>query len=413
MIFAVMSDLHIGLAARAKDLCPVPPKVPRKDYKKYDSKSDANFRQDFVDFIASENIRANYLVLPGDITNRATPQEVALASEFILQAADALQVPHDRIVFTPGNHDVDWTVVDPTDMTGIRWDQRYVPIGSPRFHFRNLINNGDGDILSTPYFTAWTFDNLLVLSYNSASHDTPTAENGAHHGLADPLHLAQIRNYLTTNPHPEGQVRLFLVHHHMLDFSEPILDKPDFSLMTNAENLLNLLHEFGFDLVIHGHKHQPRFETHCTQTFPHLPILCAGSFSVEIDTQWAGTIDNQFHIVNVNGRDGTENNITGTITSWTNNRSRGWIPSDEFTSGIHHVIPFGNYVMPNELDVRLEPFIREWLLANDHILWSNVVGQFPELEHLPLKSAIEAFNRMARLLGRETMYKSLKHLILY
>lgn len=410
---AVMSDLHIGLAARAKDLCPEPPAASRKHRAKYNAKTDNAYRERFLQFVREKGITAHYLVLPGDLTNRADPQEVQLASEFVLQAADALNVSPDKIVFTPGNHDLDWSVFDRNDVTGLRRQQRYDPMRFERFHFKTLVDHGTGDVFSPPYFVAWTFEDLLVVAYNSASHDDPLGEQHIHHGLADPDHLVAIRQYLDGIGPPDGRVRLFLVHHHPLDFATPLPRTPDFSLMTNAEGLLALLHEYGFDLLIHGHKHHPRFDTHSNQTYPHLPVLCSGSFSVEIDTRWAGTVDNQFHLVTVSGRAGNENLITGRITSWTNNYCRGWIPSEESTCGIHHIIPFGSYVMPNELDARLEPFIREWLASHDHILWNNIVQKFPDLEHLPLNSAIDAFKRMERRLGLHSMYQTLRDLMLY
>ena len=413
MNLAVMSDLHVGLAARAKDLCPKPSRTPKKHRDRYNRKIDAAYRQKFVQFVKRERITADYLVLPGDLTNSAQPREVQLASELILEAAHALGVPHDKIVFAPGNHDVDWSVFDPNDDTGVRWGQRYDPIGHNSFHFKKLVDRGEGDVFSPPHFIVWDFNDLLVVAYNSASHDKPINKDAAHHGLADPDHFDPIRQHLSRIGPPDGRVRLFLVHHHMLDFSSPIPKTPDFSLMTNAESLLSLLHECDFDLLIHGHKHHPRFDTHSTQTYSHLPILCSGSFSIEIDTQWAGTIDNQFHLVTVNGRAGSENCLTGKITSWTNNYSRGWIPSEESTSGIHHIIPFGSYVMPHELDARLEPFITQWLAQHDHILWRQIVEAFPDLEHLPLNSAIAAFKRMEQKLCRQSMYQTLKDLILY
>ncbi len=410
---AVMSDLHVGLAARAKDFCPEPPANRRRDRSRYDRKVEDNYTQQFIEFLQQEEITADYLVLPGDLTNKAHPEEVELVSEFILRAADALGVQHEKIVFAPGNHDVDWSVLDSGDNTGVRWEQRYIPIGNQRFHFRSLIDKGDGDVLSPPHFIAWRFDDLLAVAYNSASHDTPIAKEAAHHGLADPDHLVQLRKYLDGVGPRDGRVRLFLVHHHMLNFTTPIPRIPDFSLMTNADSLLSLLHEYGFDLLIHGHKHHPRFDSHTTLTYPHLPILCSGSFSVEIDTQWAGTVENQFHLVEVDGRVGSEDRITGTITSWSNNRASGWIPSEESTHGIHHTIPFGNYVMPHELDARLEPFITLWLTKHDHILWRHIVEAFPDLKHLPLNSAIAAFDRIGQRLGRTHMYNTLKDLILY
>jgi UDP-2,3-diacylglucosamine pyrophosphatase LpxH len=413
MNLAVMSDLHVGLDSRAKDLCPAPPATPKNIRKIYDGKIENAYRQQFVQFILREHITANYLVLPGDLTSKANPREVHIASDFILQAADALSVPHDKILFTPGNHDVDWTMFDPNDDTGIRWGQRYNTMQHPNFHFKRIVDYGIGDIFSPPHFIVWNFDDLLVVGYNSASHDSPVPEDTVHHGLVDPNHCAAIREYLTNIGLPDGKIRLFLVHHHMLDFSQPMPSELDLSLMTNAENLLTLLHEFGFDLIIHGHKHHPRFETHSTLTYPHLPILCSGSFSVEIDSQWAGTINNQFHLVTINGREGAENRIKGKVTSWSHNHCKGWIPSEESTSGILHVIPFGSYVMPHELDARLEPFIRNWLIMHDHITWKQITEHFQDLEYLPLNSAIEAFRRMGQLLRRQIMYQTLKDLMLY
>jgi len=203
---AVMSDLHIGLAARAKDLCPAPPPTARKENRRYKAKTDNNFRQKFVQFVKEWPIRADYLVLPGDLTNKARPQEVEIASDFVKQAADALCVPHDKIMFAPGNHDVDWSVYDPSDKTGVRWGQRYVPIGHDDFHFRALVNLGVGDLFSPPHFTAWNFNNLLAVGYNSASHDTPVPENAAHHGLADPVHLDAIQRFLDRIGPPDVSV---------------------------------------------------------------------------------------------------------------------------------------------------------------------------------------------------------------
>lgn len=398
MKLAVISDLHVGTKARAKDLCPTPPATPKKDRDAYNRKDD-DYRQQFVDFVTKSNISADYLVLPGDLTNQALPREVEIASAFALQAADALQVPHERILFAPGNHDVDWTAFDPNDTTGVRWGQRYASLGHDNFHFRTLINRGHGDVLSPPHFIAWEFPDLLAVAYNSASHDTPTPQENVHHGLAAPEHLDAIRDYLASIGPKTARVRLFLVHHHVVEFTDPIPRTPDFSLMTNAEGLLSLLHECGFDLIIHGHTHHPRFDTHSTATYPHIPILCSGSFSVELDTRWAGTVDNLFHVITINGRSGTDNLITADVTSWTNNHARGWVPSEESVSGIHHIIPFGSYVMPADLDSLLEPIIGRRLAEHDLILWKHVVDECPQLEHLPVKSAEAAFTRLAKALG--------------
>ena len=413
MNLAVMSDLHVGLKARSKDLCPEPPVSFRKKSLKYRAKTENDYKQKFIQFVQRENIKADYLVLPGDLTDSAHPEEVKLASEFILHVADALCVPQNKILFAPGNHDLDWSVFDLSDSTGLRRQQRYDPMRFQDFHFKKLIDLGIGDVFLPPHFTAWAFSDLFAIAYNSASHDDPNGKHHIHHGFADPAHLDAMQIHLDKVGPPDGRIRLFIVHHHPIDFTNPMPSIPDFSLMTNAEGLLSLLHKHEFDMIIHGHKHHPRFDTHSTQTYSHLPILCSGSFSVEIDTEWAGTIDNQFHLITINGRFGRERGIKGIIKSWTNNHCRGWIQSTEMTGGIHHTIPFGSYVMPHELDAQLEPFIRHWLQEHDYILWRQIVDAFPDYEHLPISSAIDAFRRMGQRLNKQVMYETLKDLILY
>ncbi len=410
---AVISDLHVGLAARSRDLCPPASARDEKELWRYNNKAEAAYRKQFLEFVKEKAIVADYLILPGDVTNRAHPEEVRLASDFVKEAAAALQIPMERVVFVPGNHDVDWSVYDANDTTGLRWGQRYDPLNHQAFCFRDILSRGKGSPFANPNFLIWEFGDLLVVGYNSCSHDVPKPEVGVHHGLADPVHMIELRKSLAAIDTSDRRVRLLLVHHHPIDFANPIPRIPEFSLMTNSEQLLSIAHEFGFDILIHGHRHHPRFETHSTQTYPHLPVLCAGSFSVELDTQWAGTIDNQFHLIDITGRGGDENHVLGTVTSWSNNRARGWVPSEQSTSGIHHNIPFGSYVMPTALDGRLDPFIDNQIKKQGYVKWSDVVDAFPDLKHLPLDSAIAAFKRGADRRGRQTMYQTLKDLLLY
>lgn len=410
---AVISDLHVGLAARSKDLCPQSIACKPKDRVRYNNKAESAYRKQFVDFVTQNKISADYLVLPGDVTNRAHPEEVKLASEFINEASAALCIPPGRVIFVPGNHDVDWSVYDPKDNTGFRWTQRYDALKHPQYCFHQILASGKGDVFTHPHFLVWEFNDLLAVGYNSCSHDKPVPESGIHHGLADPAHMVELKTFLQGIDTSHSRLRLFLVHHHPIDFAGPQPGTPEFSLMTNAEQLLAIAHEFEFDILVHGHRHHPRFETHSTQTYPHLPVLCAGSFSVDLDTQWAGTIDNQFHLITVTGRGGSENRILGQVTSWSKNRARGWVPSEQSTSGIHHNIPFGSYVMPGELDARLAPLINQLLAKKNYVLWSDVVQAFGDLKHLPLDSAIAAFRRASKRLRRETMHETLKDLILY
>jgi len=224
---AVISDVHVGEGARAKDLCPA--NAPGRD-----TKSDDKYIEKFVKFLRSNSITADYLILPGDITNHAKPDEVKLASEFVEKVSAALEVGLTSIFFVPGNHDVDWSVLGLGDTTGLRRGQRYDPIRYKDFHFSSIVARGNGCVFEAPHFTIWKAPDLLVVGYNSSHHDEPKK---FHHGLIDTTHLTEMRKALESLPPTKDQLRLFLVHHHLLQYDDPTPEFPDGSIMVNAEKL--------------------------------------------------------------------------------------------------------------------------------------------------------------------------------
>jgi small GTP-binding protein len=52
--------------------------------------------------------RLDYLVISGDITNRAAPQEFEKAREFVSALIEKFGLTAERCIFVPGNHDLDW-----------------------------------------------------------------------------------------------------------------------------------------------------------------------------------------------------------------------------------------------------------------------------------------------------------------
>src|SRR6185503_1275451 len=164
---AVISDIHAGEGARSSDLCP-------RNQQKDKVRPDERYRDKFLDFLKEKNLSADFLLLPGDITHSAQPEEVQIASEFVTSAADRLNVAHENIVFVPGNHDVDWSVLKTADTTGLRRTQRYDPIAYQGFQFSSILKRAKGNLLSNPNFAIWNYSDLLVVGYNSSHHDEPS-----------------------------------------------------------------------------------------------------------------------------------------------------------------------------------------------------------------------------------------------
>jgi hypothetical protein len=152
--------------------------------------------------------------------------------------------------------------------------------------------------------------------------------------------------------------------------------------MTNAARLLDILRINRFDFLIHGHKHNPFFQTIAVNGDFPLAVLSAGSFSAELDRRWSGFVNNQFHLVTIDGRDPSSGYVFGSVNSWTYLAGHGWVPSREH-NGIQHVHPFGHYLQPAQLKKKLRTDIQSHLLKANYVLWNSIVTKYPKFAYLP------------------------------
>ncbi len=367
----ILSDLHVGKGARAGDMCP------------YENNNavDGDYIKTFINFLNDKQIHAKYLIISGDICHEAQPDEFKLASSLIINIAKRLNIPKGNIFIVPGNHDVDWSIIKnyPDDKSGVRTKQMYDPIKNKECIFNKIFRQGKPFMLEQPFFTIWEDTDILVVGYNSSWHDGPKEQ--VHHGLFANDSSKEIEKFLCNIDFSQGKIKIFLVHHHPLQYSDPLPNLPDFSTMTNSENLLTLLRKYQFDMLIHGHKHSPRFSTVTTNSGFPLVVLCSGSFSCLLDTRWSGYVNNQFHIVEIRGRDNEDKCIYGTVDSFTYLSGHGWIPS-KVHNGIVHRNYFGKYLNPEKLKEFLAPIIQEGLKLKDYIKWNNIVTNHSNLKYL-------------------------------
>jgi predicted phosphodiesterase len=388
MAIAIVSDLHVGDGARSRDLDPNDDGSGIRDEK---------YIEQFAKFCQTQGIKANALVIPGDITNHATPDEFQLASEKLNAIALALEVPTDRILFVPGNHDVDWDVMKIPDKSGTRRKQRYQPLVQANclFHHR-LSESKTGNITEEPYFCLWQYDDLLVLGQNSASHDAPDSK--PHHGLVPQASINAIDLELAAHPQKRDQLRLAIVHHHPLQYSDPVPNEPDFSAMTNSEALLKVLAKHGFDLLIHGHKHKPNFNCHMVNSYHSLPILGAGSFSYRLDPRWSGLVNNQFHRIEIHGRDDDTSRILGEVQSYSYLCGHGWLKSAS-ANGIEHSIFFGGYTTEIALRKRLISIIHDAFESSDFLDWDAESEGNSDLKYVPSAQLLRTLEHLEEDLG--------------
>jgi 3',5'-cyclic AMP phosphodiesterase CpdA len=391
---ALISDLHVGAENRGMDMCPhplLPDEVSGRcpDYV-------ATIEQQASEFKEKGDI--DMLCVTGDISNRAHAEEFKLADRAIERVANALSIPKTSVYFVPGNHDIYWPVMElnPHDFWA---PYRYAPLLQNGLTFQRRISESQfGAIDCEPYFIAWKNEKSIVLGINSAAFDGPTA--ATHSGVIRQETIHAIDTFLKELPVDFSQTRVCLLHHHPIQYSEKIPNSVDLSIAVNSENLINVLNKHSFDLILHGHKHQPRLKTHLINNCHPFVSLCAGSFSSILHPLHFDGSSNLFHIMNIDGRDQSSKGIQGTLQSWTYTTEGIWKPSHE-NRGIPAVEAFGSLATPTQIKTDLKNTIPNLMIRSTVCKWTDLVSQHPHLDFVNSNVAFKLMSEVAHELGCE------------
>lgn len=377
---AVLSDLHIGPNVRGRDLFqPATPTAIDDDYL-------GRFRR----FVDENGVTADYLMVAGDLSESARPSELVQAGRVIETVAESLGVERDRVAITVGNHDKCWAPLgfDPGDQTGITQEMSYLPINRAPGIIADVMRDRSG--LTTDCWTTFEFPDLLVLSYNSTWADGPNVK--PHYGAVDLQHIDKMRDALLSF-RDDGRFKLMLVHHHAWQYEDRI-PVPDFSVMDNAQALLELAATLRVDFLVHGHKHVPRFQVALVGDRHHLGVLCAGSFCKLLETALQDQALNQFHLLEFTGRDAQTNRALGNLKSWSFTTGHGWRPSRSDATGIDHINPFGRYASAEEVRDRLRDEVRRQLDLSSYTTWADLLAVDETLAEVPARAVREALEML-------------------
>jgi len=163
-----------------------------------------------------ETRRPDAVVLSGDLTQRAKPEQFREAREFV----DAIPVP---TIVVPGNHDVPLYRF---------WERIFTPFGAYKKHFSEELEPTYRD------------DSMIIVGINTAFNWT------LKEGRIKLDRLMQVGEQL--DQVPDGVFKVVVAHHHMIP-------PPNFGTQTvlgNAFDAMDLFSEVGVDLILSGHLHQ-------------------------------------------------------------------------------------------------------------------------------------------------------------
>lgn len=206
------------------------------------------------------------LCISGDLAHTAHVDEYDRAKQLVRRLAKIPVFGKARglgnIFLVPGNHDVLYDVLDEH-------------VRSSNFiKFYNDVLQTDLDP-GDPYSVVQIHDRIddlgiLLLCLHSAvwvRKGVPDQDRGEF----DPLQFRKVKTALEQVPAERLQaaIRIAMIHHHPV-LIPPLVER-GYDAVLHSGELLNLLRDFGFHIVLHGHKHYPYNFTYDARSPFHAP----------------------------------------------------------------------------------------------------------------------------------------------
>lgn len=371
MKIIIISDLHVGDAAVSNEFA-------------VESSGNAvknQFLDELRELAQQEAIKADYLIVAGDITNRATKEEFELASLRLKEIAEIVGVEHSKVFFVPGNHDGNWVEEENSmianENMNITIERKYNNLRFNEFFKQCLERAHSGCYYNEPYFAIWSDEYLNVIGVNSSVFDH--YNNKPHHGVIRRQDLnvldAKLSELQIAN---SNKINLLVVHHHPIQQPDLPFDIADHSILQNAATLMDIASKYNVNFIVHGHKHIPRLAQYSDDYQHPINILCAGSFSARLDDRWFQGVPNTIHQIEVDKICSVNKTPLGKVVSWSHNTGHGWT-RDESINGIPHKEFFGNRMSPVELRNQLRSSIEAFFEIQTHVKWSDLASHCADI----------------------------------
>lgn len=301
--------------------------------------------------IEEDKITADIILCPGDIADKSDDQGYISGFKFLSEIKTHVKAKH--LISTIGNHDVDSRQLFFTKFDDLpRNLNDTFPFDDQTLREKFWANN----------FCLFHKENIAVLVFNSSySHST---KDNASKSIIEESTIEQMEDAIKKLP-ADVEYKIALCHHHPNKHHN--IDYRDEDVIDKGDLLLSLLNKYEFQILIHGHKHDPR-----VNYFNSLPVLCAGSFS-SLQNVRELAADNIFHIVTL-----TKNSRYGKIKSYTYGVSSGW----HIKSGAYFPC-FTGFGYQDSINT-LADKCNSWFLKKnqDLISFADIILDIPDIEFL-------------------------------
>ena len=257
------------------------------------------------------------VIVTGDVVEQggAAKGEFENAATFLLELANQLRIPPERICVVPGNHDVNWTrgldrnarfakflesmsKFTTPHVTDGHLTPQWVNLGGIRQSIKIkllLLTSPTFSGIEDPFERAFAEALQKYVPHfspeESASLQEVLRERG---GLLDIAALgAHQLQFLAEPDTSDDTIRVAVLHHHLLP--DPQIEVAQFEAVLDSGKVLDSLIRHRFDLVLTGHKHNRRL-VHYRRGQQSLDVYTAPSLFKHEHGRAAG-----FTVINVHG----------------------------------------------------------------------------------------------------------------
>jgi len=394
MRIALISDIHFGAASATSEFA-----IQGEPIRYGEVSSAKPFFQGLIDTLQKES--PNYLFVAGDLTSTGSPLEFKYCYEKIYQLAESVNIPSENVIFSLGNHDIDWRITQPIDLYKTGSNAKYLDedINFLEVNYIKLANHWAVNIGKNATSNAASFKHLydgspltgvieredgIIFVLNSGhlcSH-----EKSRKHGCLSKHQLEWFKALLENEYVSCTKTKIVLLHHHPFNYPYPNLGR-DVSTLEEGSELHEICGQFGVNLVLHGHRHHPKAKT-ASETGWKNPVtyICAGSLSVNATHRLQGAIPNTFHIIECKGREQI------VLKNYEYSVTDGWIITQKFRKEV----PLdGNMLLGKPIttdDPEIAKLIKE-LPTNKKIAFSSLDNDLSYIyRHLLIELIKNEFN---------------------
>ncbi|MEV4887670.1 metallophosphoesterase [Chitinophaga ginsengisegetis] len=317
--------------------------------------------ENLLEIIESESLQVDLVLSPGDFTHQSDKQGFFSGWSYVSEISRALK--SKEIIATIGNHDID-----------SRHQYSQYSFDIPKKIKQNFPlkkeHLGSFWELGFTFIEEQDFQILVINSTHFHTHnESQSMDNPVVKGKVELGQIEEIEKYLKTH-NDDNKIKIALCHHHPLQHKRLELGEHDF--IENGEDLLQILGKYKYDLIIHGHKHDPWLRYYNTGAFS-IPILSSGSFSATNQISWINKF-NYFHIVEFEKKSKTAS--TGKVETWTFKSKVGWKKDKD--DGFYPYTGFGYLDNMQQLLAKIKKLLEQ----KDMWLWKDLLIQIPEIENL-------------------------------